>query len=50
MPQQKWQQQKFRGFQCRAVQLTEKKKILKVYVQEADNVLGNGVFTFSFKS
>lgn len=26
MPQQKWQQQKFRGFQCRAVQLTEKKK------------------------
>lgn len=28
----------------------KKKKILKVYVQEADNVLGNGVFTFSFKS
>lgn len=49
MPQQKWQQQKFRRFQCRAVHLTEK-KILKLYVQEADSMIGNGVFAFSFKS
>lgn len=48
MPQQKWEQQKFRGFQYRAVQLTE--RILKSYVQEADNMIGNEIFAFSGKS
>lgn len=48
MSQQKWEQQKFRGFQCRAFQPTE--RILKLNVQEADNMIGNEVFAFSFKS